>query len=60
MKPLSPRIPWNEKTKTLMEQKLNSPAIIKEVEEIQTKVESGEDNIEEVVTKLVRGVRLVE
>ena len=54
MTTLSPRIVWNEETKTHMVHKLTSPNALKQVKELEHKVEADKDNINEVLSHLVK------
>ena len=54
MTTLSPRIPWNEETKTHMVHKFNSPTTITQVEELQSKVETEDDNTDEVLSHFIK------
>ena len=48
-----PKITWNERTRTQMEHKLNSTTTIDEVTKLENKVDSEDNNIDEIITHLV-------
>ena len=51
---LQPKIIWNEETKTKFSEKINSPPTLKKVQELQSALDSTNDNIEEVVSEFIK------